>query len=119
MPAPQVAQIPLEQKKDDDNGEREDDADEPFGQHIKSARCGKAPRRRARRLLQRFPEQQHGEADPQANNNVRNKDPGVDEDAERSKQDERRVEACHLRSKHTATDGVSRQEESKRIDCQW
>ena len=51
------------------------------------------------RLLERDPEQQHGEAEPEANDHVRNKDAGVDEDAERSEQDQRRVEAGHVGSK--------------------
>ncbi len=43
--------------------QREDDSDEPLGEHIESTRRGEAPRGRARRLwlLERDPEQQHGE----------------------------------------------------------
>ncbi len=47
VPAPQVAHVPIEQQEDKDNTEREDDADEPFGEHIESTSCGKAPGGRA------------------------------------------------------------------------
>jgi hypothetical protein len=95
VPASQVPHIPIEQQEDDDNGEREDDSDEPLGEHVEGTRCGKAPGGRAGRLflLQRDPEQQHGSAKPQADDHIGNDDAGVNENAEGRQQDQRRIEA--------------------------
>ena len=47
MPAPQMAQVPVEQQKDEDNAQREDDSDESLGEHIEGASRGETPGRRA------------------------------------------------------------------------
>ncbi len=44
MPAPQLAHIPIEPQENDDNGKRKNNANEPLGEHVEGACCGKAPR---------------------------------------------------------------------------
>ena len=120
MPASQVPQIPIEQQKDNDNGERENNANEPLGEHVEGARCGKAPGGCARRLwlLQRDPEQQHGEGKPKADDDIGNDDARVNENAEGSQQYQRGVETGGIGSEQPASGGVYDQEQGQGGDRQ-
>ena len=120
VPAPQVPHVPIEQQENKDNAEREDDSDEPLGEHIKSTGCGKAPGGRARRLwlAEGDPEQQHGETEPQADNHVGNEDPRVNENAKRGQQNQGRIEAGHIGIEEAGTALVDHQEQGECSDGQ-
>ncbi len=115
VPAPQVAQIPIEQQEDDDNGEGENNANEPLGEHVEGTRCGKAPGGPARRLclLKRDPEQQHGQRKPQADDDIGNDDARVNENAEGGQQYQGGIEAGGIGREQAASRGVYNQKQGQ------
>src|ERR1700733_6645140 len=120
VPAPQVAQVAIEQQKNKDDAQGEDDSYEPFCKHIEGASSGKAPGSPPRRLwlLEGYPEQHHGDSEPKANDHVGNNDVGVNKNAKKGEQDKRGIEAGRIRSEQAAAEAVHHQKQGERSNRQ-